>query len=1785
MAKPVWPAGRPVGRAAALAVVSCFGSNHGLANPQNGHVVAGSATIHSAGNSLTVNQTSARAIINWQSFSIGKGQTTQIVQPSASSAILNRVTGGDPSVLLGRLQSNGQVYLINPNGIMVGPNGVVDTRGFIASTLNVPDAAFQKGGSLTFSGGSSATVTNLGTIKTSDGDVALIALHVVNGGTITAQNGQALLAAGSEVLYVPDGDSDVVIKPAQTPGGASVDNTGRIAAASAQLKAAGSAYALAVNNGGQINATGMHQAGGRVVLDGGAGDVVNSGSVTAPGGAVALSGDRVAVAGGVDVSAPAGGGSIAVQAADAASVTSSATLAADATENGDGGQVSVKSQVATNFAGTISSTGGPQGGDGGSAEISGATVQFTGTVKLAAPKGATGTLLFDPENITVVSGNDAAPSGINGGLWSFSSDPTGSDTISVGAIESLLGNANLELQASNSLTFATPTGTGSFVTLSSNTSNTLTLTAPTITVNASISLPNAKLVFNWPDADIATFSTTAQSVTSASSATITAATLQVAGNYSTVTFNGTVVTNSLQFTEPDFSAFSIAANNSANAISAVSLDPSGSNRSQTIDIESSSAMTLSGNLQNNGTVTFVAAGDLTLESGFVLSSGIQTTFASTGGVLNNLAGSTAYSSGNGKLRIYSSTNGTGSSGTVFNDGGIASGAPTQSGVSYPSNPDTFDSVVEYFVTTSALPTLTVTADSFGRLYGQSDPTFTASYSGGSAGDLTTLPSFRILQGSDIDAGSYTIQPYGAASSTDLLRYVNGTLSVNPVPLTIAAQAASMTYGGTVPTFTATTSGFVNGDTSSLVSGLTVTSNAGSAPPAGSYAITPANATVAKPLGGVEPNYSVTYQTATFAVNPAPLSVSAVAASATYGSAIPTFQLNFSGFVNASDATTVPAQFAGVTSAVQGSSVGSYPIALANGNPNSNYTTTYTGANLTINAAALTITPNVSRVYGGALPAVLPAVDFSGFVNGDTSSSLTTQPALTTAANLSLGVGSYGITASGAIDPNYTISYAPGTLTVTPAPLTIAANNASATYGSAVPTFTASYSGLVSGDTSSVVSGLALKTNANASGSNLTSPVGSYSITPSSATASNYTISYANGLLSITPAPLSISPTGSQVYGSTPTVVYTFSGFVNGDTSASLTKQPTYTTPAGQFDSVNNYPIFASGAADPNYTISYFPGTLQIVQRPVTVAPASISRNFGVATSADDIFYSGFVNGDTASTVFSTLPTANSGPPGLDAGSYALPFSHGIIRNNNYVENDVAASLTVNPVPLTVVANNAGFTSGQPLPALTGTFSGFVNGETQASTNFAFTTVATANSASGTYPITLSGSDPNYSVRFTPGTLTIAERDLITGGTIVICNTCTLTAPATTTITTNLTVSPPPMLDLTSTTPIIMVRGRNDPYFQFGPDSDGVISYAATAMGLSVDEVDSMLNDPTTTTSAMALLLPFYMNELNNIMLQPQSSWTADQTTFVNDMLAFMNQQRQAAAYQAENDYNTWYQQQQAAQQAQLAGLSGPAYTEMAAILASNPPIPPDTFVNEANLGLSMTAQQAQNYAAIQAVTQDIATNNVHLDSTDVTGASTGTGTQTAQNAIEATSDIANITKTATLVANLAAGTNGVVSTGALKVVMGSKLVKKMFLTESGLATLLKKQRANKVTAGDTNVGADTGNITNDAKEAAEIAADVSKGLEVGGVVLEVAGNLVAIGVGAAEYGELATYNTSFNNAVSADLKPMTVSDLKSMMNNNPTQVYSYMANMMAGGNSIPPVTVPPGTPSSVFESL
>ena len=450
----------------------CFGSllcaacvNSVLANPVGGSVVGGSgnATIAGQGTSLTtINQTANQVIINWQDFSIGSGEITRFVQPSATASALNRILSGNPSLIYGSLQANGRVFVINPNGILVGPGGQVDTKGFIASTLDIPDASFLSGGNLIFSGTSTAGIKNQGSINALGGDVFLIAHTVENDGTIRAPQGTVGLAAGSQVQLVQSGSEHLSVLAGNSSApiaAVGVNNAGNIQATSAELKAAGgNIYALAINNDGVVRATGIVNKNGRIYLRAAGGNIQNAGTLSAQnadgsggtivvdgghnattpatviisgtidasgrlsgtkGGTVEMLGDNVGLFDGalVDASGDAGGGKIligggyhganpTIQNAEATFVGPDAQIVADSITRGNGGNVVVWSDGSTRFYGEVSSRGGAVGGNGGLVEISGHYLDFLGTVCTLAPHGPSGMLLLDPTDLTINNGPD-----------------------------------------------------------------------------------------------------------------------------------------------------------------------------------------------------------------------------------------------------------------------------------------------------------------------------------------------------------------------------------------------------------------------------------------------------------------------------------------------------------------------------------------------------------------------------------------------------------------------------------------------------------------------------------------------------------------------------------------------------------------------------------------------------------------------------------------------------------------------------------------------------------------------------------------------------------------------------------------------------------------------------------------------------------------------------------------------------------------------------------------------------------------------------------------------------------------------------------------------------------------------------------------------------------------------------------------------------------------------------------------------------------------------------------
>ena len=291
-----------------------------------GSVVAGSAAISQAGNTRTIQQFTDRAVINWQDFSIQQGETTRFIQPNSSSVALNRVVGGNPSAILGNLEANGNVFLINPNGIVVGADARINVNGLVASTLDISNENFMQGGDLNFEGNSRASIINSGEVQALAGDIYLLSASVENHGVLSAENGTVGLAAGQSIQLVDAASPSLVVRAtSESLGGTGIINTGLISAMQAELIAnGGNVYGLAINNEGVVRANGFENRGGRIFLVSDGGKIRSSGELVAKqgrdGGDVIIhaggqSGSEIQVLGTIDVSGEKYGGTVGMKAA------------------------------------------------------------------------------------------------------------------------------------------------------------------------------------------------------------------------------------------------------------------------------------------------------------------------------------------------------------------------------------------------------------------------------------------------------------------------------------------------------------------------------------------------------------------------------------------------------------------------------------------------------------------------------------------------------------------------------------------------------------------------------------------------------------------------------------------------------------------------------------------------------------------------------------------------------------------------------------------------------------------------------------------------------------------------------------------------------------------------------------------------------------------------------------------------------------------------------------------------------------------------------------------------------------------------------------------------------------------------------------------------------------------------------------------------------------------------------------------------------------------------------
>ena len=485
---------RPLALAAAGLFAQASGQAAGPVLPSGWQVMpGGQATVATRGGAMTVTS-SANAVLNWQQFSIGAGQSVRFDQPSASSKVLNRVVGQDASQIFGSLSSNGAVWLLNPNGVLFGAGARVDVAGLMASTLSISNADWAAGRySLAGSADGlfgSASVVNQGQLRTvAGGRVMLVGGATVrNEGLIDAPGGQVLLAAGRSVDLVDSALPNLAVRVSAPQG--EVLNLGQVLAAGGRIDLSAAivnqrgivrADSLGAGLGGQIQLLGSQGvdlgaasltsasggSGGRVLVDGGSGSTLLAGRLSATGGrgaggGVQMLGRQVGLLDGATVDASgAAGGTVQIggglqgrdaglRNAEAVYMAPGASVAADALGSGAGGLIVLWSDQATRAYGSLSARGGPLGGDGGLIETSGGWLDARpASVRTDAPAGRHGQWLLDPHDIVITS--DASDFLIAG-------NP---DFRSTGNV-AVLSTATLEaaLNANNNVTVTTSSGGG-----------------------------------------------------------------------------------------------------------------------------------------------------------------------------------------------------------------------------------------------------------------------------------------------------------------------------------------------------------------------------------------------------------------------------------------------------------------------------------------------------------------------------------------------------------------------------------------------------------------------------------------------------------------------------------------------------------------------------------------------------------------------------------------------------------------------------------------------------------------------------------------------------------------------------------------------------------------------------------------------------------------------------------------------------------------------------------------------------------------------------------------------------------------------------------------------------------------------------------------------------------------------------------------------------------------------------------------------------------------------------
>lgn len=436
----------------AFALEAAMTQVHAL--PTNPQVVQGEVNLSAQPNTLNIHQASQRAVLEYQQFSIGANEQVIFHQPNAQALTLNKVTGPDASVIAGQLQANGQVFLVNPQGVFFSPSAQVDVSGLVVTTLDIAADDFMSGDFTLMSPGT-GKIENHGNIQT-DHILAFVSPQIQNTGHLTGDN--VHLVSAEQLVIQPRGehtglliDQDVL----QTQDGHLLNN-GEIQGQWVNLHAAAvdALHNQLIENRGLIKATSLDDLMGGHIRIHSARDTINTGTLDASGtrgGHIEIQAQRAYNNGALLADGEQQGGNISVLTTDMSILDEHSLQSANAAHTGDGGQVINFSDGFSHFNAdaTITAQGGAFGGNGGFVEVSGIRyVEALGRVSTLAANGVAGSYLIDPTDITISVAADSNGSFTGGGPFNWT--PTAATSnINVSTLETNLASNNVTINTAS----------------------------------------------------------------------------------------------------------------------------------------------------------------------------------------------------------------------------------------------------------------------------------------------------------------------------------------------------------------------------------------------------------------------------------------------------------------------------------------------------------------------------------------------------------------------------------------------------------------------------------------------------------------------------------------------------------------------------------------------------------------------------------------------------------------------------------------------------------------------------------------------------------------------------------------------------------------------------------------------------------------------------------------------------------------------------------------------------------------------------------------------------------------------------------------------------------------------------------------------------------------------------------------------------------------------------------------------------------------------------------------